>query len=202
MRRLFTYLLVLIIGMLLTFLYIEKTKTRSQHEQTQVILNGIKQVQKMIVTEGSFSEIYSFEDSDKYFFETISFDKKAIVAINAKVEVTYDLSQLDIQVDSIVKTVIVKNIPNAKLTIVPDVKFFDLQQSQFNTFSATELNTIRQKAIAQIKDNARIVQLKENAKERLLENLQNLFILSRAYGWTVKEPMELIENKKQLPLLQ
>ncbi len=191
MRKLFTYLLVLIVGMLLAFLYIEKTKTKNQHEQTQVILNGIKQVQKMIVTEGSFSEIYSFEDSDKYFFETVSFDKKAIVAINANVEVTYDLSQLDIQVDSIAKTVIVKNIPEATLTIVPDVKFFDLQQSQFNAFSATELNTIRNKAIAQIKDNARIVKLKANAKERLLENLQNLFVLSRSYGWTVKEPLVL-----------
>ena len=152
MRKITTYLLVLIIGMLLAFLYTEKTKKEYRKQEAQVIRNGIKKVQKLVVTEGSFSEIYSYEDSNKYFFETLSFDKKAII---------------------------------------PDVRFFDLQQSQFNTFSASELNTIRQNALKQLKDNARLIKLRENAKKNLLETLENLFVLSKSYGWKVEETQDL-----------
>jgi len=191
MRKLFTIILVFIIGVLSTFLFVAKNKKDTRHEQAQVILNGIKKVQKLVVTEGSFSEIYSYKDSDKYFFETISFDKKAIVAVNATVQISYDLSQLSIQVDSINKTIRISHIPKAEMTIIPDVKFFDLQQSQFNTFSSSELNTIRANALKQIKDNARLAKLQENAKKSLLETLENLFVLSKSYGWKVTETQEL-----------
>jgi len=191
MRKIFTLLLVFIIGVLSTFLFVEKTKKHTQKEQTQVILNGIKKVQKLVVTEGSFSEIYSYEDSDKYFFETLSFDKKAIVAVNATVQISYDLGQLKVEVDSINKIIKLKHIPKEELTIIPDVRFFDLQQSQFNSFTSSELNTIRQNALAQIKENARLVKLRETAKENLLETLENFFILSQSYGWKIEETQEL-----------
>lgn len=198
MRKLFTFLLVFIIGVLSTFLFVEKTKKETRKEQTQVILNGIKKLQKLVVTEGSFSEIYSYKDSDKYFFETLSFDKKAIVAVNATVQISYDLSQLEVAVDSINKIITLKHIPQEELTIIPDVRFFDLQQSQFNTFSSSELNTIRTNALAQIKENARLVKLRQNAKQNLIEALENLFILSKSYGWKVEESQDLKLLKMKL----
>jgi preprotein translocase subunit YajC len=198
MRKIFTLLLVFIIGVLSTFLFVEKTKKHTKKEQTQVILNGIKKVQKLIVTEGSFSEIYSYEDADKYFFETLSFDKKAIVAVNATVQISYDLAQLEVEVDAINKIIKLKNIPKEELTIIPDLRFFDLQQSQFNSFTATELNTIRQNALKQIKENARLVKLRDNAKQNLIETLENLFVLSQSYGWKIEESQGLKLMKMKL----
>jgi preprotein translocase subunit YajC len=198
MRKIFTLLLVFIIGVLSTFLFVEKTKKHTKKEQTQVILNGIKKVQKLVVTEGSFSEIYSYEDSNKYFFETLSFDKKAIIAVNATVQISYDLAQLEVEVDSINKIIKLKHIPKEELTIIPDLRFFDLQQSQFNSFTASELNTIRQNALKQIKENARLVKLRDNAKKNLIETLENLFILSQSYGWKIEETQELRLMKMKL----
>ena len=53
---------------------------------------------KLVVSKGNFSEIYNYSDSEKYFYDYISFDKKAIVTVNATVEVGYDLTKLEIEI--------------------------------------------------------------------------------------------------------
>ena len=52
---------------------------------------------------GTFSEVSNYINSKKYFYDYLSFDKKAIVTVNATVEVGYNLAQLEIQIDSIAK---------------------------------------------------------------------------------------------------
>lgn len=69
---------------------------------------------KLVISSTSFSEIYNYSDSKKYFYDVVSFDKKAIVSVNANVEVGYDLSKLDIQIDSIAKKKYINNIPKSK----------------------------------------------------------------------------------------
>lgn len=115
----------------------------------------------------------------------MSFDKKAIVTVNAKVEVGYNLSKLEIQIDSLGKEIIINKIPKEEVLISPDVKFFDLQQSSFNTFSKEELNKINQKSIEKIKETLQVSQLKEKAKERLIEELSKIYQLSTIYNWKV-----------------
>ena len=69
---------------------------------------------KLVISSTSFSEFYNYSDSKKYFYDVVSFDKKAIVSVNANVEVGYDLSKLDIQIDSIAKKKYINNIPKSK----------------------------------------------------------------------------------------
>lgn len=183
--RYLKYLAVFLLGFLIAKFWYDKKETKQQQEEIQVMLNGIKSISKLVVSEGSFSEVYNYSDSKKYFYDYLSFDKKAIISVNAKVEVGYDLSQLDIQVDSIGKKIIINKIPKEEVVISPNIKYFDLQQSQFNSFNKTELNKINQKSIQKIKETVEITQLKSEAKTRLLEELSKIYQLSSVFNWQV-----------------
>lgn len=138
-----------------------------------------------MVSDANFSEIYNFKDSKKYFYDYISFDKEAIVTVNANVEVGYDLSKLDIQIDSISKKIYINKVPKEEVTISPDVKFFDLKQSQFNSFNKEELNRINAKSIEKIKQTVALTSLKKEAKTRFFEEISKIYQLSAIYGWQV-----------------
>lgn len=185
MNRFLKYLFVFLIGFFLAkFLYDKKEKNH-QKEEIQVVVNAIKNLSKLVVSSGTFSEVYNYSDSKKYFYETLSFDKKAIVTVNAEVEVGYDLSKLEIQIDSLSNKIYINKIPEAEVKIYPDVKYFDLQQSTFNAFSKNDLNTINNKSIDKIKDAIEFSLIKEKAKNRLFEELSKIYQLSAIYGWQV-----------------
>lgn len=183
--RFLKYLAVFLLGFFIAKFWYEKKEEKHTKEEIQVLLNGIKGMSKLVVSEGTFSEILSYSDSKKYLYDYLSFDKKAVVAVNAKVEVGYDLSKLDIQIDSLAKQIIINKIPKEEVVISPDVKYFDLEQSKFNTFSKQELNEINQKSIEKLKETIAITNLQKEAKNRLFEELSKIYQLSSAFGWEV-----------------
>lgn len=197
--RFLKYIAVFLLGFFIAKFWYDKKEKNHKKEEIQVVLNSIQNLSKLVVSQGTFSEVYNYSDSKKYFYNYLSFDKKAIVTVNAKVEVGYDLSQLDIQIDSIGKKIIINKIPIEEVVISPDVKYFDLQQSQFNSFSKDELNKINQKSIEKIKETIEITTLKEKAKTRLFEELSKIYQLSSVYGWQVVDNTNsgFLKNIKQ-----
>lgn len=183
--RFLKYIAVFLLGFLIAkFLYDKKVENHKQ-EEIKVVVNSIKNLSKLVVSSGTFSEVYNYSDSKKYFYETLSFDKKAIITVNANVEVGYDLSKLEIQIDSLEKKIYINKLPEEEVVISPDIKYFDLQQSQFNTFSKTELNKINKKSIDKIKETIEITNLKEQAKTRFFEEISKIYQLSTLYNWQV-----------------
>lgn len=188
--RYFKYLAVFILGFLLAKLLYERQERVHKQEEVKVLLHEITNLSKLVVSEGTFSELYNYTDTKKYFYNYFHFQKKALLSVNAKVEVGYDLSQLEITIDSINKQIIIHKIPNEQVVITPDIKYFDLQQSSFNSFSKDELNTLNEKAIEKIKQTIEVTSLKEDAKNRLFEELSKLYQLSTIYGWEVVDKTE------------
>lgn len=185
MRRIIIYTFVFLTGFFIAkFCYQQEEKTQ-QKEEIQVVVNSIKNLNKLVVSKGSFSEIYNYTASKKYFYDYISFDKKAIVTVNAEVEVGYDLSKLEIQIDSLGKQIIIHHIPAEEIMIFPKINYFDLQQSRFNSFSKEELNTINAKSIEKIKQTVAVTNLRKQSKNRLLEELSKIYQLSVLYNWKV-----------------
>jgi hypothetical protein len=150
----------------------------------------------LVVSEGYFSEIYNFKDAKKYFYDTFEFEKSAIVTVNAKVQVLFDLKKMVVEIDSIHKKINIKYIPKEEIVIIPDVKYFDLQQSTFNSFTKEELNAINKKSIQKIKETVDVSKLRNTAKERLLEELTKIYQLSAILGWEVIDETEdqFLEN--------
>ena len=202
--RISRYILVFLVGFLIAKFWYQKEDNHQQKEEVRVVINSIKNMSKLVVSSGNFSEVYNFTDSKKYFYETISFDKKAIVTVNAKVEVGYDLSKLEIEVDSLARKIYIKKLPKEEITIAPDVKYFDLQQSQFNAFSKTDLNKINEKSIEKIKQTVELTNLKKEAKTRFFEEISKIYQLSAIYGWEVvdKTNTRFLSDFKEVNLLK
>lgn len=184
------YLALFILGFLVAKLIYDKKPNSSEKEEIQIISNGVKNLSKLVVSKGNFAEIYSFSDSKKYFYDYIQFQKKAILSVNANVEVGYDLSKLDIQIDSIGKEIIINKIPTEEVVISPNIKYFDLQESQFNSFSSDELNKLNQKAIDKINQTIELSNLKKEAKTRLFTELSKIYQLSKTFKWKVVDNTE------------
>jgi hypothetical protein len=192
------YIAVFLLGFFIAKYGYYKIEKNYKKEEVQVVVNSVKNLSKLVVSEGTFSEVYNYSDSKKYFYDYLSFDKKAMVIVNAKVEVGYDLSQLEIQIDSIGRKIIIQKIPSQEIVISPFVKYFDLQQSQFNSFSKEELNKINEKSIEKIRETIEVTTLKEEAKTRLFEELSKIYQLSSVYGWQVEDNtnLDFLKNLK------
>ncbi|MEN8186730.1 MAG: DUF4230 domain-containing protein [Bacteroidota bacterium] len=185
MKKVSPYLLFGILGFLIAMLIYKKDPEQDLQEDTRVVMHSINNLSKLIVTEAIFSEVYNYKSARKYFYDTFEFNKSAIVTVNAKAQVQYDLERMDVEVDSIHKQIKIRFIPEPDIIIIPDVKYFDIQQSTFNTFSKDELNQINKKSIDKIKETAEVGKLKEKAKERLFIELSKIYQLSAILDWEV-----------------
>lgn len=196
MKKYGKYILVCLIGFFIAkWMYRSEKKTQI-NEDIQIVTQSIKNVQKLVVSEGYFNEMYNYKDAKKYFYDTFEFEKSAIVSVNAKVQVQFDLAKMVVEIDSVEKRIVIKKIPKEEIEIYPEVKYFDLQQSTFNTFDKETLNRIQEKSIAKIKETAKVSRLQKNAKEQLLRELSKIYQLSAILGWEVVDETEgtLLEN--------
>ena len=190
MNKYVIYILVCLFGFFIAKWMYKSENKSTNNEDIQVVMHGIKNMSKLIVSEASFSEVYSYKDAKKYFYDTFEFNKSAIITVTAKAQVMFDLEKMIVEIDSLEKKIKIQYIPKEEIVIHPDVKYFDLQQSTFNTFSKEELNRINQKSILKIKETAELSTLRENAKSRLIEELFKIYQLSAILGWEVIDETE------------
>lgn len=193
MKRIGILLLVFLVGVIGTLLLTKKEDSAST--ETQLIYNGLEQIAKLQVTEGYFTEVITYKDSKSYFNDLVSFDKKALVVVNAKAQIAYDLKKLEIKIDSLQREIHLKKIPEPEVTIVPDITYYDMQQSSFNEFTAKDYNQIKKNVLTQLKQSKVVSDLKKQAHERLFEELSQLMVLSAHFNWKVVDETRTIKFK-------
>ena len=183
MRNVLSYIIIFFIGGMVAYFYFKKDLSESEKEHTQLILNEIRNVSKLVVVESSFTQMYNYEKSKYFLIEQFSFDKKVILAVNANIQISYDLSKMKIETDSIHKKVIINYIPDAEVFISPKISYFDFEQSTFNTFTKEELNKVHAKSIQKIKEAADIAGLKEKARTQLTIELKKIYKMTTLLDW-------------------
>lgn len=194
----------LVLILVLTFRYCElRNEERDRlEENSSLIQEQIKNVGKLVVTEGSFSQVYSFKDSKKFYFDVLSARKKALVVVNTRVTVAYDLSKMDVEVDEENRTVTIKHIPEEEVNIYPDIKYYDITQDYLNKFDAEDHDKIKKRINADLKKKVAGSTMLTNAQNRLISELQKLYILTSTMGWTLKYNNEKFESEKELEELK
>jgi hypothetical protein len=194
--------IILILAALVLFFgykyFSSKGDTSVVEYDTALIQEQIKNVGKLVVTEGHFAEVITYKDSKKYLGDFISFEKKAIVVINADVTVSFDLSKMKYDIDSINKVITVVEIPKEEIKIAPDFKYYNTESSTFNEFTGEDYNKINKIARANLSKKIQASTLKTNAKNRLLSELNSLFIVTKNLGWTMKYKDEIIASDKEV----
>lgn len=197
------WILVLIVAFLLfwIFNYFTKSEESSTIEyDTNLIQQQIKNVGKLVVTEGHFAEVLTYKDKKETYIPGLSFDKKALVVINADVTVGFDLSQVKYDIDAENKVLTITNIPKEEIKISPDFKYYDTESSTFNEFTGEDYNKINKMARENLAKKIEKSTLKSNAKNRLLSELSKMLVLTNSMGWTLKYKGNVIEKEKDLEL--
>lgn len=193
------YLIVFVVLGVIAYKYFTSEKiTATTEYNTELIQQQIKNVGKLVVTEGHFSQVMTYKDQQKYMMDLISFEKKALIIINADVTVAYDLRQMQYDIDEKNKRITIVSIPKEEIKISPDIQFYDVEQSTMNPFTGDDYNKINKKVKADLAKKIEKSSLKSNAKNRLVSELAKVLILTNSMGWTLQYNGEVVKNDKDL----
>lgn len=187
--------IIIVVFLLFKFCEFKKEDDSSIEYNTNLIQQQIVNVGKLVVTEGHFAEVITFKDQDEYLMGVVSFEKKAIVIVNADVTVAYDLHQMKYDINEKNKTITITNIPKEEIKISPDLQYYDVEQSKLNPFTGEDYNKINKTVRANLAKKIEKSSLKSNAKNRLISELSKMLILTNTMGWKLKYEGKLIEKE-------
>ncbi|QDH80716.1 DUF4230 domain-containing protein [Echinicola soli] len=164
-------------------------------ESSSLIQQEVENVSKLIVTEGHFSQVYNYKQSEGMFGNLWITQKKALVVVNADVQIAYDLSKVKFDIDEANQTLYIKEIPAPEIKVFPDFKYYDAEGDYLNPFDADDINTIKSRVNASIRRKVDGSDLKENANRRLIAELARFYVLTNSLGWKlVYEDKEVLSE--------
>ena len=189
MKKTLLLLLVGVVGLLAGAFFTWKYTTNIFEQQTEeratVLLQEVKKVAKLVSVEGQFSEIYSHKDFRGY--DVSMFRKKALLRIQAKVSVGYDLGNMEVRTDALTKTVYLSNLPDPEIiSIDHEVDFYDIQEGTFNYFTEADYTDLNKRAKDIIRQQALNSDLRQAAVEQGQDLLNVIEMSIRSVGWEVE----------------
>ncbi|MBF8455889.1 DUF4230 domain-containing protein [Kaistella sp. G5-32] len=187
-------------AMLLLFL-IWNAITKKSEDKVQndyyIITNQITKMNKLVVMEQDFSSMQKTKISSELLGGMLpKIEKELITFTKTNAQVSYDLTKMKLEVDSINKKLIIKELPNADVRITPSVEIQSLDDSFFNRFDEKDFQKITKSA----KDNAyksvNQNRLRAEGRKQLLENLDNIFVLAKALNYKIEDKTGQIDVSK------
>ncbi|PIF01700.1 MAG: hypothetical protein CR994_00130 [Maribacter sp.] len=175
----------------------KKSKELTEYQST-VLLEKIKSVCKLISVEGDFAEIYKYENTKEHFLSLVSSKKKALIVINAKALIGYDLQKVLMHADNEKKKIILTNFPEPEIiSIEPELEFYDIQNGLFNTFAPNDLTSLNKEARRHIMEKIPESGLMETAKREALEAVLLIEKIVETIGWKLDYSALKIEGKQK-----
>lgn len=153
-------------------------------EESEILLERINTVTKLITVEGEFSEIYDYKDFWKY--DLSPFRKKALLRINGKVSVGHDLNNIKIESFPDEKRMVISNLPSPTiLAIDHKISYYDITQGSFNTFTPKDYNKMNENAKELIRKKAETSILMKTAEDQGVQLLEMIGFMAEQMGWKV-----------------
>ena len=201
MESLLLFFLSLVLGAILmywvyTFFRKKQSKELTKHQST-VLLERIKSVCQLITVEGDFAEIYKYESTKESFLSLISSTKKALIVINAKAKIGYDLKKIKMHADTSRKKIILTNFPQPEiLSIEPELEFYDIKNGLFNAFTPADLTSLNKEAKSHIQEKIPESGLMDTARREAMEAVLLMEKLVETIGWKLDySALELSEEE-------
>lgn len=187
-KRLITFVFIigaLALGFLIAKNYYQPAPQKVEKEAS-VLLEKIETVAKLVTVEGYFSELYNHKEYWRYDWPI--FRKKAILRVQAKVSVGYDLSNMTVNIDQETKLVTIRNIPEQPeiISIDHDLDYYDIRQGTFNSFTESDYNNLMGDAKGLIRKKALESSLMQSAAEQGIELLELIRFLVENAGYEVQ----------------
>jgi hypothetical protein len=206
MDNIFDSFLGLVLGAIIMYwlfsMFRKKQGKEITKHQSTVLLEKIKSVCKLISVEGEFAEIYTYENTKDRFLSMISSKKKALIVINARAHIGYDLKKISMKADIDKKKVTLTNFPQPEiLSIEPELEFYHIKNGMFNSFTPDDLTGINQEAKQHIRDKIPASGLMETAKKEAMDTILLVESLAGTIGWELDYSALEISNSKPALLI-
>lgn len=175
--------------MLLVFLVLNKIPKIADKKITSdsyLITNQISKMNKMVVMEQDFTTMQKNKVSFELLGNQIS-ENEIITFTKTNAQVSYNLDQMKVEVDSVNRKLIIKELPSPDIRIVPSVEIKSLDDSFLNRIDEAQIKkvteTSKQNAIKVVNQE----KLKQEGKVQLMENLSQIFVLAKALNYEIKD---------------
>ncbi|MGB3775873.1 MAG: DUF4230 domain-containing protein [Leeuwenhoekiella sp.] len=190
------------------FIFARFNKSKRQehaNSQSAVLMEKIRSVCKFITVEGDFSEIYHYKNVQDKWMNLFLGSKKALVLIEAKAYVGFDLTKIKMHPDVKNRTITLTDFPKPELlSIETDFKYYDKQEGWANPFTSTDLTEINREAKQYIVDKIPQSGLFGEASKQALSTIGLMKNLVETIGWKLdytallqlEEGTKKIENEK------
>jgi len=176
--------------------YTNVQKREKINTQSVVLMENIRSVSKLITVEADFAEIYHYE-ADKYkWLQLLIGKKKALLLIDAKAHVGFDLTKIKLSSDTKNKVIHITNFPQPELlSIETDFKYYDKKEGWLNPLTSSDLTAINKEAKQHIVDKIPGCGILEEASAKALETVKLMEKLAATINWKLDySSLELPEN--------
>lgn len=180
-------ILVIFVGGFWVSRYLTDAIGPQKIESSDMIMERVRQVNKLITIEGYFSEIYDYKDYKG--FDVSFLRKKALIRVKAKVSVGFDLTKMQYKFDEEKKIMTIEKIPLPEiLSIDHDIDYYDITEGTFNSFTPEDYNTLNRNAKEFIKSKVEASELMKMANNQTLKLIETLNLVIGNAGWKVEIP--------------
>ena len=190
--------LVGVISTLLLFFLIKSIAAKSDDKiqnDFYIITNQIKKMNKMVVVEQDFSSMQKTKITSELLGGGIlpPMQKEIITFTKTNAQVSYDLNKMKIEVDSIGKKLILSELPNPEIRVIPSVEIQSMDDSFFDRFNQEDIRRITQNAKSNAEKTVNRDQLIRESKKQLLDNLNQIFVLAKALNYKIEDKTGTID---------
>ncbi len=156
----------------------------NRQEQSIVLMEKIRSVCKFITVEGDFAEIYHYRNVKDKIANFLLGKKKAIILINAKAHIGFDLTKIRMESDIENKVIKLTQFPQPQLmSIETDFNYYDKSEGWANYFTSDDLTEVTRNAKQHIIDKIPESGLMEQARKEALNTIQLMEGLAQTIGW-------------------
>lgn len=153
-------------------------------EESQVMLERIRAVMKLVTVEGQYSEIYSHNDYQGAF--SFFWDKKMLIRVSATVAAGYDLEKVKMEADVTRKVLKIGALPQPTiLSIDHKIDYYDISEGVFTSFTPQDYTRINERAKEIIREKAQ-VQLLPSAQEQAQKTFDMIRAMLESAGWKLE----------------
>lgn len=186
--------------LLYTFFNKSRKKDKEKH-QSVVLMEKIRAVCKFITVEGDFSEIYHYKNLKDKWLNVLLGSKKALILIDAKAHVGFDLTKVKMRADVDKKTIYLTNFPQPELlSIETDFKYYDKREGWANPFTSSDLTDINKEAKQYIVEKIPNSGLLKEASGQAMETITLMQKLVETINWRLDYTALEVENEgMQIP---
>ena len=198
-QKIIPFILGALAMLLLFFVWNKLTKKAEDKVQNDfyIITNQIKKMNKMVVMEQDFSSMQKTKITSELFGGMLpNMEKELITFTKTNAQVSYDLNKMKLDVDSVNKKLIIRELPNAEIKITPSVEIQSMDDSFFDRFNENDLKKITQNAKENAQKTVNQERLRSEGRKQLLENLNNIFVLAKALNYKIEDQTGLLDQSQ------